>query len=123
MNAGRNNEADSYGRTRSPFVIGRGHRGRVDRNHGEIVDALRKLGATVQSLATIGDGCPDLLIGYRGLTILMEIKDGNAIPSKRLLTEDELKFQVRWTGQKIYNVGSIEQALEAVKRATYNERG
>ena len=36
---------------------------RVDRNHSEIVDALRQAGASVQSLVKVGDGCPDLLVG------------------------------------------------------------
>ncbi len=92
-------------------MIGRGHRGRVDRNQPEIVKALRKMGATVVSLARIGEGCPDLLVGWRGRTILIEVKDGQAIPSKRLLTDDELKFQGGWTGGPIINVGSVEEAL------------
>jgi len=96
-------------------VIGRGHRGRVDANQPEIVKALRDVGATVVSLARIGDGCPDLLVGYRGRTLLLEVKDGSGPPSKRLLTEDELKFQGRWTGENIRNVGSIEEALKAIK--------
>ena len=39
----------SYGR-RAP---------RVDRNHAEVIDALRQAGASVQSLVKVGDGCPD----------------------------------------------------------------
>jgi hypothetical protein len=95
-------------------MIGRGHRGRVDANQAEIVAALRKVGASVVSLARIGEGCPDLLVGYRGRTLLIEVKDGTAIPSKRLLTEDELKFQSSWTGATIRNVGSIEEAIKAI---------
>lgn len=97
------------------FMLKRGHRGRVDANQKEIVDALRKVGASVVSLSQIGDGCPDLLVGYRGRTLLLEVKDGSGPPSKRLLTEDELKFQGRWTGENIRNVGSIEEALKAIK--------
>ena len=36
---------------------------RVDDNHVAVVEALRKAGAMVQSLAAVGDGVPDLLIG------------------------------------------------------------
>ena len=64
-------------------------RGRVDENQAAIVRALRQIGASVQSLADIGDGCPDLLVGFRNRIALMEIKDGNQPPSKRRLTEDE----------------------------------
>jgi Holliday junction resolvase len=47
---------------------------RVDTNHKEIVKALRDAGATVVSLAAMKHGCPDLLVGYAGETLLMEIK-------------------------------------------------
>ena len=95
-------------------MIGRGHRGRVDRNQPEIVAALRKAGATVVSLARIGEGCPDLLVGYRGKTLLIEVKDGEAIPPKRLLTADELDFQSKWMGERIWNVGSVGEALKLI---------
>ena len=36
---------------------------RVDQNHVEIVKALRDHGAFVVSLATVGKGVPDLLVG------------------------------------------------------------
>ena len=47
---------------------------RIDSNHKEIVAALREIGATVVSLAAMKHGCPDLLVGYAGETMLMEIK-------------------------------------------------
>lgn len=39
--------------------------GRTDSNHAEIAAALRKAGASVVSLASVGNGCPDLLVGFR----------------------------------------------------------
>jgi hypothetical protein len=52
-----------------------GHsRRRVDSTQVGIVLALRKTGASVQHLHTIGKGCPDLLVGYRGRNILIEVK-------------------------------------------------
>jgi hypothetical protein len=72
---------------------------RVDSNHGEIVAALRKGGATVQSLAAIGQGCPDLLVGFRGVNYLFEVKDGAKSPSRRCLTEDETEWAEKWNGQ------------------------
>lgn len=55
--------------------------GRIDGNQAQIVRALRQVGATVLSLADMGDGCPDLLVGFRGFNILLEVKDGSASPS------------------------------------------
>jgi len=84
---------------------------KVDKNQAEVVAALRKVGASVQSLASIGKGCPDLLVGYHGILYLMEIKDGSNVPSKQLLTDDQKKWHEAWTGSPVYVVRSIDQAL------------
>lgn len=87
---------------------------RVDENQGLIVKALRACGATVR-IITQGDGIPDLLVGYRGYTILMEVKDGNKPPSARQLTTAEQIFFDQWTGGKLFIVNSVEEALEVLK--------
>ena len=87
---------------------------RVDENQGLIVKALRACGATVR-IITQGDGIPDLLVGYRGHTILMEVKDGNKPPSARHLTTAEQIFFDQWTGGKLFIVNSVEEALEVLK--------
>ena len=50
---------------------------KVDANQSIIVDALRAAGVSVQSLAEVGDGCPDLLCGINCFNFLIEIKSGN----------------------------------------------
>jgi hypothetical protein len=47
---------------------------KVDANQREVVAALRGAGATVQLLHAVGEGCPDLLVGYRGGNYLLEVK-------------------------------------------------
>ena len=49
---------------------------RVDYNQSVIVESLRKAGAYVR-IVTMGDGVPDLLVGYKGFTLLLEVKDGD----------------------------------------------
>jgi len=88
-------------------------RAKVDRNHAEVVEALRKAGASVQSLAQIGHGVPDLLVATRNGMWLMEIKDGKKSPSKRLLTEDEFEWHWNWK-QPVYVVYSVAEALEVL---------
>lgn len=88
---------------------------RTDRNHLEIVAALRKVGCTVRSLAAVGQGCPDLLVGYQGRTLALEIKDGEKPPSERKLTDDEARFFATWAGEA-YVVTSVEEALAVVTR-------
>ena len=87
---------------------------RVDENQGLIVKALRACGATVRIISQ-GDGIPDLLVGYRGHTILMEVKDGNKPPSARQLTMAEQIFFDQWTGGKLFIVNSVEEALDVLK--------
>lgn len=74
---------------------------KVDANQGQIVQALKVRGATVQSLATIGKGCPDLLVGYKKVTLLIEVKDGNKPPSQRKLTPDQLDWMTWWNGMPV----------------------
>lgn len=88
---------------------------RVDANQEQIVSAMRACGATVR-IVTQGDGLPDLLVGYRGYTILMEVKDGHKPPSARKLTEEEQKFFENWTGGMLAIVNSVDEALELLKR-------
>lgn len=87
---------------------------RRDANEGEIVKALRSCGAVVRYI-TQGDGIPDLLVGYRGHTILMEVKDGGKVPSAQKLTDSEQKFFDEWTGGHLYVVNSVESALDVLK--------
>jgi len=91
--------------------------GRTDANHAAIVATLRAIGASVVSLADIGGGCPDLLVGYRGVNLLLEVKDGNKPPSARKLTQAEQKFFGDWRGI-VYIVFNDSDAIEVVYRVT-----
>ena len=84
---------------------------RTDANQEEIVKALRKLGARVQSLARMGEGVPDLLVGWRGRLLLLEVKDGSRKPSELKLTPAEEEWHARWAGLPVYVVESVEQAI------------
>ena len=87
---------------------------KVDANHVQVVEALRAAGATVQSLAGVGKGVPDLLVGHQGHTLLMEVKDGDKSPSQRKLTEDQLKWHREWNGGTLAVVDGPEAALRAL---------
>ena len=91
------------------------HRAKIDANQTAIVLALRAAGCAVQSLATIGKGCPDILVARGGMNYLIEIKDGNKTPSQRKLTPDEEKWHLYWKGfGQVDTAESIEQAFEIV---------
>lgn len=90
------------------------HNARVDRNQEEIVKALRKVGATVQSLAAVGRGVPDILVGFRRNTYLLEIKDYQKPPSARELTPDQVDWHMAWIGGPCVVVTTIGEALAAI---------
>ena len=87
---------------------------KIDANQEQVVTALRAAGATVQSLAGVGKGVPDLLVGYQGQTLLLEIKDGFKSPSRRLLTEDQLRWHGSWKGGALSVVDSPDAALRMI---------
>ena len=87
---------------------------RVDDNQKDIVEALRAIGATVR-VVTQGGGIPDLLVGFRGHTVLMEVKDGRKKPSARKLTEAEERFFLEWRGGMLAIVESVDDALALLK--------
>lgn len=86
---------------------------KVDANQGEIVDALRRVGCSVQLLHMVGKGCPDLLVGRHGVNVLLEIKDGSKPPSARKLTPDQEIWHDNWRGQ-VTVVCSVHEAFVAV---------
>jgi hypothetical protein len=91
------------------------HAARIDANQEQIVSALRAMGATVR-VVTQGNGLPDLLVGFRGVTILMEVKDGQKVPSARRLTPAEQKFFDEWRGGIVAIVNSVDEAIDLLKK-------
>lgn len=86
---------------------------KVDANQPEIVKALRGAGATVQHLHKVGQGCPDICVGWRGVNFMIEIKDGSKPPSARKLTDAQEVWHGGWKGQ-VAVVATPEQALAAI---------
>jgi hypothetical protein len=69
----------------------------ADHNQSIIVAALRAAGATVTILANCGlPGVPDLLIGYGGHNLLMEIKNRSG---RNRLSPVQVDWAKRWAGQ------------------------
>lgn len=89
-------------------------RGHVDGNHGKIVAALREVGATVQSLAELGDGTPDLLVGFRRVTYLLEVKNPEQDANKRRLSAQEAEWHTIWRGLPVRVVETPYEALRAI---------
>ena len=79
---------------------------RVDNNQQAIVDALKRVGVSVEII-----GKPvDLLICCRGETALLEVKNPDGGDR---LTKDQVAFIARWPGRVIV-AHSVDEALRLV---------
>ena len=90
---------------------------KVDANQTDITQAIRQMGATVLHTHQLGQGAPDLAVGWRGVNLLIEIKDGSKPPSKRKLTPDEQEWHDNWRGQ-VAIVESVEDAVRLLNSVT-----
>jgi hypothetical protein len=82
---------------------------KVDANQLEIVKALEAIGAEVLEI-----GWPvDLLVGYRGVNWLLEVKDPEKVPSETKLTPEQVIFFRDWRGQRD-QVFTATQAIRVV---------
>lgn len=80
---------------------------RRDQNEPGIVDALRRAGAIVQRITA--DNVPDLLVGFRGQTYLLEVKSGN-----NDLSDGQAQWMLEWRGGPCCTVWCVADALEAI---------
>lgn len=84
---------------------------RVDTTQKAIVKALRKFGASVMVIQG-APGTPDLVVGYRGINYLMEVKakDGKLKPA-------QIEFFETWSG-RVCLVRNEEEAVAALRTPT-----
>ena len=79
---------------------------KTDANHAEIRQQFRRKGATWIDTFQLRGFC-DGVIGYRGLTALVEVKDG-----KGRLTEAQEKLQAEFTG--LYAIVRTEEDVDTL---------
>ena len=84
--------------------------GRVDLNQTAIRDAARAAGASWVSLADIGGGCPDAIVGAHSRTWLVEVKD-----DKGVLTPDQMRFMASWKGERVHVVRTVGDMLKLLQ--------
>jgi len=87
---------------------------RTDANQKAIVAGLRAVGATVQDLHAVRHGCPDIAVGFRGATYLIELKTDNGS-----LTDDEDRWIFDWRGQ-VAIAYTLADALAIIGAVEYN---
>lgn len=102
-----------------------------DKNEPAIVEALKAVGASVTSLTPSGKkddrGVPDLLVGYRWRTFLLEVKNPTSASGKTMggasrpvnggdgtLTEGQIEWWKAWYGERPQIVTTPDEALIAI---------
>lgn len=66
---------------------------RTDNIQTETVLKARSLGATVKIMSNVGGGFPDLLIGFKGINWIFELKS-----KKGILSPKQERFIANWNG-------------------------
>ena len=86
-----------------------------DDNAKEIIQELRAQGCFVQDMGAVGGGVADLVVGFRGLWHILEVKDGSKDQCKRILTPAQIAwvFDVK-NRAPVHVVETVEQALAVV---------
>ena len=90
---------------------------RVDMNQRRLTELWRKMGVSVWVTSPLGTGT-DVVLGLvddlgKRINLLVEIKDGEKVPSAQKLTEREVKFHTEWKGQ-VCIINSEEQAMALI---------
>ncbi len=87
---------------------------KIDLLQKEVVNALRKIGASVTILSAVGKVFPDLIVGFRKVNFLIEVKSRKTAT----LTPDQVEFFNTWNGQ----VAVIYSAEEAINLVTSSKK-
>ena len=92
---------------------------RRDTNEKKIIKVFERTGAMV---VRINDdrvkGIPDLLVGYKGYNLLVEVKT-----EKGTLSPEQLEFISEWPGGRPFVARSVEEAQEIIDRLRLRRRG
>jgi hypothetical protein len=78
------------------------------------VEALRGIPeCSVLNLSSVGRGCPDICVGYRGANFFFEIKNPKKPLADQGLTDDQKRFHLAWKGQvqKVFSLKEIITTL------------
>jgi hypothetical protein len=87
-------------------------RHRSDSNQSPIVDILRRLGAYVAITSQVGGGFTDLVVGFRGVTYIVEVKYGDDWD----YTPAQKEFRKDWKGGPIVTLASVDDAVTWLQR-------
>lgn len=85
---------------------------RQDGNHGTLRSRFEAIGGTWEDIVPWRSGLPDAMLGLRGITELVEVKDPNQPPNKRKLRPEQERFRREWRGRPVRVVETFEEIAE-----------
>lgn len=85
--------------------------GKPDTTQAEIVTYLRGIGCSVEITSAVGRDFPDLVVGFCGVTFLIECKS----PKERL-SEGQRAWHAAWRGGPVITATSGEDAHTQISR-------
>jgi len=88
---------------------------RIDANQNEIVNHLRKIGASVFITSMVGKGFPDIVVGFRKKNFLIELKDSSKPNSAKKLTAHEQAFFDTWKGT-VHKCETFDEILQIISK-------
>jgi Holliday junction resolvase len=92
---------------------------KIDNNQPEIVKTFRRAGATVTCTHMVGKGFPDLVVGYRGVNLLVEVKNEQASKGPKL-TSDQIIWHNEWVGT-VHIIKNATEALNLLNEVCKNQ--
>ena len=78
-----------------------------DAIHTAVVDAFKAMGLSVYDASHAGRDFPDLVVGWGGVTHLVELKTGKAP-----MTPGQVAFSATWRGEPIVVLRSVTEAVD-----------
>ncbi len=87
-------------------------RARPDRNQPALIKDLEALGMSVVDLSGVGRGCPDLLVGWKNVSLLVEVKDPMQPRRKRDLRDSQKTFFAEWQGGEAIRAETAVDVLD-----------
>lgn len=105
-----------YATAQRKDLMARGRRNwmgaRTDANQPEIMAAARSIGASVFDTSKVANGFPDLVVAFRGLTHLVEVKNPKTHHGKAGLSKMQKDFSSTWEGGPVHVVYTGSQMIQ-----------
>lgn len=71
---------------------------------------MLRIGCSVLDLSMVGNGAPDMLVGFRGVDQLLEVKRD----AKAQEQDNQVVFRKTWQGRAVVVIRSLDEALLAI---------